>query len=76
MTPRDGAPDGIVELKDAERPQGMDEHLVAAGRAGALRPDVGHGSAEIDSTLTTHRFDMISTDGDYVAELLKLFKQR
>ena len=35
-------------------------------------------SAEIDSTLKHNRIDstMISTDGDYVAELLKLFKQR
>ena len=35
-------------------------------------------SGEIEATLKHNRIDtaMISTDGDYVAELIKLFKQR
>ena len=35
-------------------------------------------SAEIEATLKHNRIDTatVSTDGDYVAELMKLFKQR
>ena len=35
-------------------------------------------SAQIESTLKHNRIDtaMVSTEGDYVSELIKLFKQR
>ena len=69
---------GIVELKDAE--SGRKVWVDTSSRA--VREHYARmwerRSAEIDSTLKHNRIDstMISTDGDYVAELLKLFKQR
>ena len=69
---------GIVELKDAE--SGRKVWVDTSSRA--VREHYARTwerrSAEIDSTLKHNRIDstMISTDGDYVAELLKLFKQR
>lgn len=78
--PRETAlPDvGIVELRDAE--SGRKVWVDTSSRA--VRDHYARAwekrSAEIDSTLKHNRIDsaMISTDGDYVAELLKLFKQR
>ncbi|MBR5465192.1 MAG: DUF58 domain-containing protein [Alistipes sp.] len=69
---------GIIELRDAEtdRKVWVDtsshrvrEHYAAAWAA---------RSAEISETLKHNRIDSveIATDGDYVAELIKLFKQR
>ena len=69
---------GIVELKDAE--SGRKVWVDTSSRA--VREHYARTwerrSAEIDSPLKHNRIDstMISTDGDYVAELLKLFKQR
>ena len=69
---------GIVALKDAE--SGRKVWVDTSSRA--VREHYARTwerrSAEIDSTLKHNRIDstMISTDGDYVAELLKLFKQR
>ena len=69
---------GIVELEDAESgrkvwvdtaSRAVREHYAAAWR---------RSSEAIDETLRHHRIDTatISTDGDYVTELIKLFKQR
>ncbi|MCM1300651.1 MAG: DUF58 domain-containing protein [Alistipes senegalensis] len=69
---------GIVELKDAESgrkawvdtsSRAVREHYAAAWR---------QRSAAINETLRHNRIDTatISTDGDYVTELIKLFKQR
>ena len=69
---------GIVELQDAE--SGRKVWLDTSSRAvrdyyaAAWR----RRSDEIEATLRHHRIDTatISTAGDYVAELIKLFKQR
>ena len=69
---------GLVELQDAET--GRRTIIDTASRAvrehyaGAWR----RRSAAIDEMLRRHRIDtaQISTDGDYVTELIKLFKQR
>ena len=55
----------------------MGRHLVAR-REGALRRKWRQRSAQIESTLKHNRIDtaMVSTEGDYVSELIKLFKQR
>lgn len=79
-TPRSRTADvGIVEMKDAETGRkGVGGHLLGPG-AGALRPRLaGAGAAAILSALKHHRIDTaeVSTDGDYVVELIKLFKQR
>ena len=69
---------GIVELRDAESgrkvwvdtsSRAVRDHYAASWRA---------LSDEIDATLKHNRIDTatVSTDGDYVAELMKLFKQR
>ena len=69
---------GIVELRDAESgrkvwvdtsSRAVRDHYAASWRALSER---------IDSTLRHYRIDTacVSTDGDYVAELMKLFKQR
>ncbi|MCX4282652.1 DUF58 domain-containing protein [Alistipes muris] len=69
---------GIVELQDAESgrkvwadtsSRAMRDHYAAAWRT---------RSEAIDALLRHHRIDSatITTDGDYVAELLKLFRQR
>lgn len=69
---------GIVELEDAESgrkvwadtsSRAVREHYAEAWK---------HRSADIDETLRHNRIDTatISTDGDYVTELIKLFKQR
>ena len=70
--------EGIVELRDAESgrkvwvdtsSRAVRDHYAASWR---------ELSERIDSTLKHNRIDTatISTDGDYVAELMKLFKQR
>ncbi|MDE6876310.1 MAG: VWA domain-containing protein, partial [Alistipes sp.] len=69
---------GIVELQDAESgrkvwtdtsSRTVRDHYAAAWRT---------RSEAIDALLRHHRIDSatITTDGDYVAELLKLFRQR
>ncbi len=69
---------GIVELQDAESgrkvwadtsSRAVRDHYAAAWRT---------RSEAIDALLHHHRIDSatITTDGDYVAELLKLFRQR
>ena len=69
---------GIVELKDAE--SGRKVWVDTSSRA--VRDHYAASwqrrSGEIEATLKHNRIDtaMISTDGDYVAELIKLFKQR
>ena len=69
---------GIVELRDAE--SGRKVWVDTSSRA--VRDHYAETwrqlSDEIDSTLKHNRIDTatISTDGDYVAELMKLFKQR
>ena len=69
---------GIVELRDAE--SGRKVWVDTASRA--VRDHYAASwqerSERIGATLKHNRIDstMISTDGDYVAELLKLFKQR
>ena len=69
---------GIVELRDAE--SGRKVWVDTASRA--VRDHYAASwqerSERIGATLKHNRIDtaMISTDGDYVAELMKLFKQR
>ena len=69
---------GIVELRDAET--GRKVWVDTSSRA--VRDHYAESwrqrSAEIEATLKHNRIDTatISTDGDYVAELMKLFKQR
>ena len=69
---------GIVELKDAE--SGRKVWVDTSSRA--VRDHYAASwqrrSGELEATLKHNRIDtaMISTDGDYVAELIKLFKQR
>ena len=69
---------GIVEMKDAESGRkvwvdtsspAVREHYAEKWR---------QRSAQIESTLKHNRIDtaMVSTEGDYVSELIKLFKQR
>lgn len=69
---------GIVELRDAEtgRKVWVDTSSAAVRRHYAER--WAERSAKIDETLKHNRIDTaeISTDGDYVVELIKLFKQR
>lgn len=69
---------GIVELKDAET--GRKVWVDTSSRA-VREHYAGHWrrrSASIDETLRHNRIDaaLISTGGDYVTELIKLFKQR
>ena len=69
---------GIIELRDAE--SGRKVWVDSASRA--VRDHYADSwrqlSEQIDATLKHNRIDTatISTDGDYVAELMKLFKQR
>lgn len=69
---------GIVELKDAE--SGKKVWVDTSSRA--VREHYARSweerSAIIDETLKHNRIDtaLVSTDGDYVTELIKLFKQR
>lgn len=69
---------GIVELKDAE--SGRKVWVDTSSRA--VREHYAEKwrqrSAQIESTLKHNRIDtaMVSTEGDYVSELIKLFKQR
>ncbi len=69
---------GIVALQDAE--SGRKVWLDTSSRA--VRQHYAEAwerrSAAIDETLRHHRIDTacIATDGDYVTELIKLFKQR
>ena len=69
---------GIVEMKDAE--SGRKVWVDTSSRA--VREHYAEKwrqrSAQIESTLKHNRIDtaMVSTEGDYVSELIKLFKQR
>ena len=69
---------GIVELQDAET--GRKVWVDTSSRA--VREHYARSweerSTRIDATLKHNRVDtaMIPTDGDYVTELIKLFKQR
>lgn len=69
---------GIVELRDVET--GRKVWVDTSSRA--VRDHYAESwrqrSAEIEATLKHNRIDTatVSTDGDYVAELMKLFKQR
>ena len=69
---------GIVELRDAET--GRKVWVDTSSRA--VRDHYAESwrqrSAESEATLKHNRIDTatVSTDGDYVAELMKLFKQR
>ena len=69
---------GIVEMKDAESGRKVwvdtSSHAVREHYAEKWR----QRSAQIESTLKHNRIDtaMVSTEGDYVSELIKLFKQR
>ncbi|MDE6374280.1 MAG: VWA domain-containing protein, partial [Alistipes sp.] len=69
---------GIVELQDAET--GRKVWVDTSSRT--VRDHYARAwqrrSAEIDDLLRHHRIDTatVSTDGDYVAELIKLFRQR
>lgn len=69
---------GIVELRDAET--GRKVWVDTSSRA--VRDHYAESwrqrCAEIEATLKHNRIDTatVSTDGDYVAELMKLFKQR
>ena len=69
---------GLVELEDAET--GRRTTIDTSSRA--VRDHYAEAwrrrSAAIDEVLRHHRIDTatISTDGDYVTELIKLFKQR
>lgn len=69
---------GIIELRDAET--GRKVWVDTSSRA--VRDHYAESwrqrSAEIEATLKHNRIDTatVSTDGDYVAELMKLFKQR
>ena len=69
---------GIVELEDAE--SGRKAWVDTSSRA--VRDHYAEAwrqrSADIESTLRHNRIDTatISTDGDYVTELIKLFRQR
>ena len=69
---------GIIELEDAE--SGRKAWVDTSSRA--VRDHYAEAwrqrSADIESTLRHNRIDTatISTDGDYVTELIKLFRQR
>lgn len=69
---------GIVELQDAE--SGRKVWVDTSSRAVRDRyAEAWHArSASIEELLRHHRIDTatVATDGDYVAELLKLFRQR
>ena len=69
---------GIVELRDAE--SGRKVWVDTASRAvrDHYTASWQERSERIGATLKHNRIDtaVISTDGDYVAELMKLFKQR
>ena len=69
---------GIVELRDAE----TDRKVWVDTSSRAVREHYASQwaarSAKIDETLKHNRIDtaIVSTEGDYVTELIKLFKQR
>lgn len=69
---------GVIELKDAE----SGRKVWADTSSSAVREYYAEAwkrrSAAIDETLRHNRIDtaFISTDGDYVTELIKLFRQR
>ncbi|HIW66080.1 MAG TPA: VWA domain-containing protein, partial [Candidatus Alistipes intestinipullorum] len=69
---------GIVELRDAE--SGRKVWIDTSSRAvrDHYAASWSERSERIDATLKHYRIDTanVSTDGDYVAELMKLFKQR
>ena len=69
---------GIMELKDAET--GRSEWVDTSSRRVReyWKSEYERRNAHIDSMLRQNRVDIanVATDGDYVAELLKMFKQR
>lgn len=69
---------GIVEMKDAETGRKVWVDTSSRTVRDHYAETWRQRSAEIESTLKHNRIDtaLISTDGDYVTELIKLFKQR
>ncbi len=69
---------GIVELKDAETGRKLWVDTSSRSVRESWAEEWRRRSEQIDDTLKHNRIDtaLISTDGDYVAELIKLFKQR
>jgi hypothetical protein len=69
---------GIVELEDAETGRKEWVDTSSARVREYYAQSWLQRNAEIEELLKRNRIDtaMISTEGDYVAELIKLFKQR
>ena len=69
---------GIVELRDAETSRKVWVDTSSRAVRDHYAESWRQRSAEIEATLKHNRIDTatVSTDGDYVAELMKLFKQR
>ena len=69
---------GIIELRDAESGRKVWVDTSSAAVREHYARSWRERSERIDATLKHNRVDtaLISTDGDYVAELIKLFKQR
>ncbi len=69
---------GIVELKDAETGRKLWIDTSSRAVRNHYAQEWQRRSEEIETILKHNRIDTatISTDGDYVAELIKLFKQR
>ncbi len=69
---------GIVELKDAETGRKLWIDTSSRAVRNHYAQEWQRRSEEIEAILKHNRIDTatISTDGDYVAELIKLFKQR
>ncbi|MEG1621958.1 MAG: DUF58 domain-containing protein [Alistipes sp.] len=69
---------GIIEMKDAETGRKVWVDTASAAVRDHYANHWSSCSAEIDATLRQNRIDTagISTDSDYVVELIKLFKQR
>lgn len=69
---------GIVELRDAETGRKVWVDTSSRSVRDHYAESWRQRSAEIEATLKHNRIDTatVSTDGDYVAELMKLFKQR
>ena len=69
---------GVIELRDAESGRKVWVDTSSAAVREHYARSWRERSERIDATLKHNRVDtaLISTDGDYVAELIKLFKQR
>ena len=69
---------GIVELRDAETGRKVWVDTSSRATREYYAEAWRQRSAGIEATLKHNRIDTatVSTDGDYVAELMKLFKQR